>query len=170
MASEDVVFPKNWKSLSEEEQKQWILAYFTPNSKIPEPWIPQPFPIEFKDLSIKGKTKSGLAVKVGTIKNATLKRFDKNPNLEREFEAWLDKWLITVFHDKKCPKSKFIGIANPQTEKYIAIELSIWNWRKLFGILSQIGNKYGLIRPKKSKSSRKKCDFPLSIRDNKGGF
>ncbi|MEM3700699.1 MAG: hypothetical protein QXL57_07540 [Candidatus Bathyarchaeia archaeon] len=160
MAFEDVVFPKDWKSMSEDEQKQWILTYFTLKSKIPEPWIPQPFPIEFKDLHIKGKTKSGLPVKIGTIKDATFKRLDKNPNLEREFEFWVEKWLITVFHDKKCPATKFVTVSNPQTEKWIAQELSIEVLDKLFIAILKIRHKYGLWHKKKAKSSRKNAILP----------
>jgi hypothetical protein len=44
---------------------------------------PEPFPLDVEHLSIEAKTKSGLAVRIASQKDATLRRFDKvkNPNL-----------------------------------------------------------------------------------------
>lgn len=35
--SEDIIFPKKWKELSEEEQRDWIKAYYRPKARISEP-------------------------------------------------------------------------------------------------------------------------------------
>jgi hypothetical protein len=159
--TQEIVFPKQWKTLTQQEQLEWIKTYFMPKTRIPEPY-PK---IDSIAKGQKIRTQKGFIIKIPKES----KLIQKNPDIVREFETWLDNWLITVFHDKKCPATKFIGISNPHSEKWIAQELSIENWRKFFGILSRIGNKYGLIRPTKPKSTRKKHDFPLSLKHNTRG-
>jgi hypothetical protein len=159
--SEDVSFPRNWKELSEEEQREWIRAYYMPKARIPEPILLQ-----------KGKIKEGIL----KLENGAKIRFPikpvmvskNNPNIVREFEFWVGKWLITVFHDKSISFIRYIGVSNPSTSKWIAQELSYEAWTKLFVALFKIGNKYRLFQRKSLKTKRKKSDFALSLRDNRG--
>jgi hypothetical protein len=159
--SQDIVFPKKWKELSEEDQKEWIKTQFMPKTVVPEPILTK-------------KTK----VKEGTLKleNGTEIEFPiepiiasrSNPNIVRVFEFWVGNWLMTVFYDKAMPHVKYLGVSNPSKGKWIAQELSHEILSKLFTALFKIGNKFRLFRRKSFKTARKKDAFTISLRDNKG--
>lgn len=158
--SEDIAFPKKWKELSEEEQKEWIRAYYMPKARIPEP-------ILLKSGKIKEgmlKLENGARIKFPTKPVIVSKN---NPNIVREFEFWVGKWLVTVFYDKTMPHVKYVGISNPSTNKWIAQELSYEILTKFFVVLFKIGNKYRLFQRKNQKTRNKKRDFTLSLRDNR---
>ena len=158
--NEDIVFPSKWKELSEKEQKEWISSYFMPRVRIPEPILLK-----------KGKIKEGiLKLENGArikfpIKPVVVSR--SNPNIVREFEFWVGKWLLTVFHDKSMPFVRYFGVSNPSRSKWIAQELSYEIWTKLFVALFKIGNKYRLFQRKNPRKRRKKRDSTLSLRDNR---
>lgn len=158
--SEDITFPKKWKELSEEEQKEWIAAYFMPTARIPEPILAQKGKIKEGILKLENGTKIEFPTKsVVASKN--------NPNIVREFEFWIGKWLITIFHDKSMPFVKYIGISNPSASKWLAQELSYEILTKFFVVLFKIGNKYRLFQRKNHKSRSKRGDFTLSLRDTR---
>jgi len=90
-----------------------------------------------------------------------------NPNIDREFEFWVGKWLITIFHDKSMPFIRYIGISNPSKNKWIAQELNSEILTNLLRAICKIGNKYRLFQRNSQKSKRKKRDFSLSLRDNR---
>jgi len=159
--SEDIIFPKKWKELSEEEQRQWIRTYYMPKSKIPEPILSR----EAKVKEGKLKLENGAEIEFPT-KRAVISK--SNPNIVREFCFWVGKWLITVFYDKSMPHIRYIGVSNPSTKKWIAQELSYEMLTKFFVVLFKIGNKYRLFQRKKPKTKNKKRDFTLSLRDNRG--
>jgi hypothetical protein len=159
LSTEDFVLPKNWKRLSEDEHKKWISSYFMPKTKIPEPIVHKTEKITEGKLRLA----SGATIRF-PIERAIASR--NNPNIVRECEFWVDKWLITIFHDKRFPVRRFVGISNPHFGKWIAQELSFEVWSSLFKNLLRIGNKYGFSGRKRHKSLRKKRDFPLSLRDN----
>jgi len=152
MSSESITFPRNWKQLSEDEQKEWILNYYMAKTKIPE--------------QTTMKLRSGAKIKFPTKSIVVSK---KNPNIIREFEYWVDKWLVTVFIDKRSLHYRYIGISNPNSAKWLAQELNSEILNKLFIAILKIKHKYGLWNRKKAKSQRKKRDFPLSIRYNSRG-
>jgi len=145
----EIIFPKNWNKLDEQEQKEWISQYYMLKQKIPEPFFVK------DDKLLKGYLKfgSGNKVKLG-LKDARLKR--RNPNIVREFEEWVNKWLITVFHDKKTPQIKYFGISNPSLDKWTAQELSPYILSKINGIIMKIKWKYGLFKGNKRKKRNKK--------------
>lgn len=159
--SEDIIFPKKWKELSEQEQKEWIRSYFMPKVKIPEPILLK-----------NGKIKEGLL----KLENGARIKFPakpvlvskNNPNIVREFEFWVGKWLLTVFHNKPMPFVKYFGISNPSASKWIAQELSYEIWTRFFMALCKIGNKYRLFKRKNLKERNKKRSFTLSLRDSRG--
>ena len=142
----EITFPKNWKNLTEQEQKEWINTYFQEKTKTPEPY------------PITDTLKSGQTIetkhghKIHIPEGSLFK--EKNPDLVREYEGWANNWLITVFHDKKCPVSKIFSISNPHSEKWIAQDLSFENWSNLFKNLVKIGNKYRFLGKKKAKMRR----------------
>ena len=145
----DIVFPKNWTKLNEHDQKEWILEHYMPKQKIPEPFFVK------DDQLVKGYLKfdSGNKVKLGK-KDARLKR--KNPNIVREFQEWVGRWLFTVFHDKTAPQIKYFGISNPSLDKWTAQELSPYILSKINGIIMKIKWKYGLFKGNKGKKRNKK--------------
>jgi hypothetical protein len=158
--SEDIVFPKKWKELSEEEQKQWIKAYYMPKTRIPEPILTRKAKVKEGKL----KLENGAEIEFPTGQAMISK---SNPNIVREFWFWVGKWLVTVFYDKSMPHVKYIGVSNPSTKKWIAQELSYEILTKFFVVLFKIGNKYRLFQRKNRKTQRKKADFTLSLRDTR---
>ena len=94
--SEDITFPKKWKELSKEEQKEWIRAYYMPKARIPEPIVLKSGKIKEGMLKLENGAKIRFPVK-------TLIASKSNPNVVREFEFWVGKWLVTVFNDKTIP-------------------------------------------------------------------
>ena len=159
--SEDIIFPKKWKELSEEEQKAWIETYYMPKTRIPEPVLTQRTKIKEGTLKLENGAKIKFPIKPVAVSKS-------NPNIVREFEIWVGKWLITVFHDKSMFHVKYVGVSNPSSGKWIAQELSFEIAARLLSAVCKIGNKYGLFRRKKLKTTRKKRDFSLSLRDNRG--
>jgi hypothetical protein len=159
--SEEIAFPKKWKEFSEDEQKEWIRAYYMPKTRIPEPILLKSGKIKEGILKLENGAKIKFPTKPVIVSKS-------NPNIVREFEFWVGKWLITVFHDKNIPCLKFIGISNPTTNKWIAQELSYEVLTKFFVVLFKIGNKYRLFQRKNSKTRNKKRKFTLSLRDNRG--
>jgi hypothetical protein len=157
--SEISVFPKNWSKLTQQEQLEWINTYFMLKQRIPERILKK------NDFILRGKlqTKSGSVL---TFPDQPLLATQKNPNIVREKEFWLENWLITIFHDKKCPVVKFFSISNPRSGKWIAKELSFEFWSKLFQNILRIGNIYGFCGKKRSKFLRKKHDFALRHKIN----
>lgn len=155
----EIVFPKKWKDLDPKEQKEWIESHYMPKTKIPEPILKR------NDKIVKGilKLESGSKLKFG-MKPATVSR--GNPNLIREYEGWIGKWLATVFHDRSFPHVKYFGIANPSRSKWIAQELSSEILSEFYAILLQIRWKYGFFKGKKRKKQRKPSISTLSLKDN----
>jgi hypothetical protein len=159
--SEDIVFPKKWKELSEGEQREWIGTYYMPKTLTPEPILAK-----------RGKIKAGiLRLENGAriefpLKPVIVSR--NNPNIVREFEVWVGKWLITVFHDKSLPYARYVGVSNPSKNKWLAQELSSEILTNLLRAILKIGNKYRLFQRNSSKSKKDKRGFSLSLRDNKG--
>jgi hypothetical protein len=94
--SEDITFPKKWKELSKEEQKEWIRAYYMPKARIPEPIVLKSGKIKEGMLKLENGAKIRFPVK-------TVIASKSNPNVVREFEFWVGKWLVTVFNDKTIP-------------------------------------------------------------------
>ena len=103
----DPARPRNWGNLSEDEQFEWIYSYFMPKRKIPEPILKK------NEMIRSGKFETERGIKL-EIKDKPVMISRKNQNLEREFEEWNGKWLITVFHDKSLPHKKFVSIGNPK--------------------------------------------------------
>ncbi|MCJ7431507.1 hypothetical protein MUO83_09910 [Candidatus Bathyarchaeota archaeon] len=156
-----MTLPKAWKTLTEQEQAEWIQTYFMPKTRTPEPY-PR---IDSIAKGQKIKTQKGLIINIPKETEVT----QRNPDIVREYEAWVGKWLITVFHDKKFPVTKFLSFANPSLNKWIAQELSFENWGRLQAILLSIGRKYRIVRRKNEKSTRKIPNFTLSLRDTTTG-
>jgi len=156
---DEIVFPKNWKKLSTEEQQEWIKSYFMPKAKIPEPILRR------KEKIKKGviKLESGAKLEFPPRLIATSK---KNPNLVREFEAWVGKWLITTFHDKTLPYKRYFGISNPSRDKWIAQELSSEICNAFYAILLKIRWKYGFFKGKRRKTRNKNAVSTLSLKDS----
>ena len=161
--SEEVTFPKNWKELSEDEQKEWIRAYYMPKTRIPEPVLVRKGMIKEGMLKLENGAKIKFPTKPIVVSKS-------NPNIVREFEFWVGKWLITTFHDKSMPLIRYIGISNPSTSKWIAQELNSEILANLLRALFKIGNKYRLFQRNNHKPKRKKLDFSLSLRDNSRRF
>jgi hypothetical protein len=159
--SEDITFPRKWKELSEQEQREWIYAHYVPNTRIPEPILSQKGKIKEGMLKLENGAKIRFPIKPVAVSKG-------NPNIVRESEFWVGKWLVTTFHDKSMPHIKYIGISNPSASKWLAQELSYEIWTKLYMVLCRIGNKYRLFQRNSPKSKRKKRDFTLSLRDNRG--
>ena len=157
---EDIVFPRKWKELSEEDQKEWISNYFMPKVKIPEPILLRKGKIKKGTLELENGAKIKFPIKPVVVSKC-------NPNLVREFEFWVGKWLLTVFHNKSMPFVKYFGVSNPSRSKWIAQELSYEIWTKFFTALFKIGNKYRLFQRKSHKERRKSRDSTLSLRDNR---
>jgi hypothetical protein len=158
--NEDITFPKKWKKLSEDEQREWISTYFMPKVRVPEPILVQKGMIREGMLKLENGAKIRFPIKpIVTSKN--------NPNIVREFEFWVGRWLITVFHDKSMPYVRYIGVSNPSTNKWLAQELSYEIWTKLYMALCRIGNKYRLFQRNKPRTQRKRRNFTLSLRDNR---
>ena len=147
--SEQILLPKNWKTLTIEEQKEWITTYYMLRKKIPEPMLRKPFNVIKGELTAKDGRKLKLEVK--DVKTEMSKN---NPNLVREYEMWVGKWLFTVFHDKNCPFAKFVGVSNPSSAKWIAQELSSDVLSKMFQNVCCLANKFGVFRRKKRKKRR----------------
>jgi hypothetical protein len=158
--SEEITFPKKWKELSEDEQKEWIRAYYMPKTRIPEPILTKQGRIKEGMLKLENGARIEFPVKTVVVSKS-------NPNIVREFEFWVGKWLVTVFHDKTIPWLRFIGVSNPSTNKWIAQELSYEILTKFFVVLFKIANKYRLFQRKNAKSRNKKRNFTLSLRDNR---
>jgi hypothetical protein len=158
--SEDIAFPKKWKELSEDEQKEWIRAYYMPKTRIPEPVLTRKATVK----EGKIKLEDGAEIEFLTQRAVVSKG---NPNIVREFCFWVGKWLITIFYDKTMPHVKYIGVSNPSTKKWIAQELSYEILTKFFVVLFKIGNKYRLFQRKNRKTQRKRDVFTLSLRDNR---
>jgi hypothetical protein len=159
--SEDITFPKKWKQLTEGEQKEWINAYYMPKTRIPEPILQQTGKVKEGIL----KLENGARIKFPTKPIVVSK---SNPNIVREFEFWVGKWLITIFHDKSMPFIRYIGISNPSTNKWLAQELNSGILTNFLRAIFKIGNKYRLFQRNNHKSRRKKRDSSLSLRYNKG--
>jgi len=157
----EIVFPKSWKDLSEGEQREWIKTHFIPTTKIPEPILKR------KDKIIKGfmKLESGTKLE---FPSRTMTASKRNPNLVREFEDWIGKWLITVFHHKSFPHVKYLGVANPSTFKWIAQQLSSEILSEFYAILLKIRWKYGFFKGKRRKKRRQSSISTLSLKNNKG--
>jgi hypothetical protein len=151
--------PKNWNKLSIDEQREWINTYYMPKTRIPEQY-PK---IDEIAKGQKIKTQKGFIIKIP--KETRL--IQKNPNVVREWEMWIGKWLFTVFHDKNCPATKYIALANPQTEKWIAQELTKEILEKINALHFKIGYKYGLINRKNLKPQRKNSDFSLRLKNTR---
>jgi hypothetical protein len=160
---ESITFPKKWKELTEEEQKEWINQYYMPKARIPEPILSQRGKIKEGILKLENGTKIKFPTKPIVISKS-------NPNIVREFEFWVGKWLITTFHDKSMPFIKYVGISNPSTNKWLAQELNSEILTNLLRAIFKIGNKYRLFQRNNHKSKRKKRDFSLSLRDNSRRF
>lgn len=158
--SEDITFPKKWRELSEEEQKGWIRAYYMPKARIPEPILAKQGRIKEGMLKLESGARIEFPVKTVVVSKS-------NPNIVREFESWVGKWLVTVFHDKSMPFIRYFGISNPSTNKWIAQELNSEILANLLRAVFKIGNKYRLFRRNNRKSKRKRRDFTLSLRDNR---
>ncbi len=156
---EEIVLPRKWRNLSEKEQIEWIRSYFTPKVKMPEPILKRDEKI------VRGymRTESGVKLKFPK-KPMTVSR--RNHNLKREFEAWVGKWLVTVFHDKRMPHVKYLGIANPSGDKWIAQELSSEICNEFYAILLRIRWKYGFFKGKRRKETKKSSNFTLSLKDS----
>jgi len=158
--SGEMTFPKKWKELTEDEQKEWIRTYYMPKVRIPEPI-----------LSRKGKIKEGiLKLESGAriefpVRPVVVSK--NNPNIVREFELWVGKWLVTVFCNRSLPWVKYIGVSNPSKSKWLAQELSSEILTNLLRAVLKIGNKYRLFQRNSLESKRKKRDFSLSLRDNR---
>ena len=155
----EIVFPRKWKDLDPKEQKEWIENYYMPKTKIPEPILKR------NDKIVKGilNLESGSKLKFGT-KPATVSR--GNPNLIREYEGWIGKWLATVFHDRSFPHVKYFGIANPSRSKWIAQELSSEILSEFYAILLKIRWKYGLFKGKRRRKQKKPSISTLSLKNN----
>ena len=156
---DEIVFPRKWKDLDLKEQQEWIKTHYMPKTKIPEPILKR------NDKIVKGilKLESGSKLKFGT-KPVTVSR--GNPNLVREYEGWIGKWLVTVFHDRSFSHVKYFGIANPSSSKWIAQELSSEILSEFYAILLQIRWKYGFFRGKRRKKQKKSSISTLSLKDN----
>lgn len=144
-----IILPKKWNELTNKEQIEWINQHFDIKRKIPEPRLKS----DDKIAEFIIKTKSGKKIE---SKDIEVEVSVKNTNLVREFEAWVGKWLITIFHDKKFPHIKIIGVSNPSSKKWIAQQLSSEVWGNLFGNFTRIGNIYGFCGKKRSKKRFKK--------------
>lgn len=154
------MFPRNWRDLSLEDQREWIAEYFMPKRKILEPIIQR------NDKIVKGliKLKSGSKLKFGDQARYVVVS-KANPNIVREFEAWIGrKWLVTVFHDKSMPHTKYLGVSNPSKGKWIALELSSKVCNEFYSILLKIRWKYGFFKGKKRKKRIKKSISALSLK------
>jgi len=160
--NEDIIFPKKWKELSEEEQKGWINAYYMPKTRIPEPVLQQTGKVKKGSLELENGAKIRFPIAPVVVSKS-------NPNIVREFEFWVGKWLITIFHDKTMPHIKYIGISNPSKSKWISQELSYEIICKIYQSISKIAYKYGLFSTKKPKKQRKNRNSSLSLRDNNRG-
>lgn len=158
--SESINFPKKWKELTEEEQKEWINQYYMPKARIPEPILRQRGKIKEGILKLENGAKIKFPAKPIVVSKG-------NPNIVREFGFWVGKWLITIFHDKAMPFIRYVGISNPSTNKWIAQELNSEILTNLLRAVFKIGNKYRLFQRNNRKSKRKKRDFSLSLRDNR---
>jgi len=156
---EEIIFPKNWKDLSTEEQRQWIETYYMPKTKIPEPILQRNDKIESGAITLKSGSKLKFDAKPVTLSK-------RNPNLVREFGAWVGNWLVTVFHDKSFPHVKYFGIANPTRSKWIAQQLSSEICREFYSILLKIRWKYGFFKGKRRKKRRKSSISTLSLKDS----
>jgi len=156
---EEIVFPKSWKDLSEGEQREWIKTYYMPKTKIPEPVLKR------KDKIIKGfmKLESGAKLE---FPSRTMTVSKRNPNLVREFEGWIGKWLMTVFHHKSLPHVKYLGVANPSRFKWIAQELSSEILSEFYAILMKIRWKYGFFKGKRRRKRSKSSISTLSLKNN----
>jgi len=154
-----IVFPRRWKYLDIKEQQEWIKTYYMPKTKIPEPILQR------NDKIVKGnlELKSGAKLKISQ-KHATVTK--RNPNLVREFEGWIGKWLMTVFHHKSMPHVKHLGVANPSRSKWIAQELSSEILSEFYAILLKIRWKYGLFKGKRRKKRKKPSISTLSLKNN----
>jgi hypothetical protein len=159
--SEDIAFPKKWSELSQDEQREWIRAYYMPKTRIPEPVLSRRLNIKEGTLKLDNGTKMKFPIKPVVISKS-------NPSIVREFEFWIGKWLFTVFHDKTMSHVKYIGVSNPSASKWIAQEFTIEVWRKLCAITTTLGHKYRMFQRKRADSKRKNGDFSLSLRDNRG--
>jgi hypothetical protein len=128
-------------------------------TRIPEPVLKR------KDRIAKGQIRleSGAKIKFPATPVTTSKR---NPNIIRELEGWIGKWLITVFYDRKLPHVKFFGIANPSRDKWIAQELSSEICNRFYAVIMKIRWKYGFFKGKKRKKRRKKSISTLSLKDS----
>lgn len=155
----EIVFPKSWKDLGEEEQREWIKTHFTPTTRIPEPVLKR------NDKIVNGfmKLESGAKLEFPSRSMTASKR---NPNLVREFEGWIGKWLMTVFHHKSLPHVKYLGVANPSRFKWIAQELSSEILSEFYAILLKIRWKYGFFKGKRRKKRRKTSISTLSLKNN----
>jgi hypothetical protein len=162
-STEPMVFPKKWKSMTEEEQKEWIQAHYMPKKKTPEPIL------HSKEKIQKGIIKLESGVKLNfPIKPVAVTR--RNPDLVREYEGWIGgKWLITVFHDKRLSHVKYFSIANPSRSKWIAQELSSEVINDFYSILMEIRWKYGFFKGKRRKSKRKSSFSTLSLKNTSIG-
>jgi len=152
-------FPKNWQNLTPEEQKRWMLLKIeeAANSiRTIEPEIVRRLELEKTFLPLKGG--GGIA-----FPEKKLLHVQRNPNLVREWQKWLGKWLFCVIHYKTSPKQKYFLISNPDSQNRMVMKLSFDNWRNLFGNISSIGNKYGFIGKKKAKNRRKKRNFSYIV-------
>jgi hypothetical protein len=156
---DEIVFPRKWKDLDTEEQQEWIKTHYMPKTKIPEPILQR------NDKIVKGnlELKSGAKLKISQ-KHAIVSK--RNPNLVREFEGWIGKWLMTVFHHKSIPHIKHLGVANPSRSKWIAQELSSEILSEFYAILLKIRWKYGLFKGKRRKKQKKPSIFTLSLKNN----
>lgn len=158
--SEDIVLPKKWGELSEQDQKGWIKTNFMPKTRIPEPILTRKTRV--KEGTIK--LENGTEIEFPTVSAVASK---SNPNIVRVFEFWIGNWLMTVFYDKSMPQVKYIGVSNPSKGKWIAQELSYEILTKLLSAIFKIGNKFRLFQRKKPKCQRKKRNSTLSLRDNR---
>ena len=155
---EDIVFPKKWKDLTPKEQMEWIKEYFMLKKKIPEPILRRNEKIAKGTIELESGSKLKFPIKIATASKP-------NPNLVREYEGWVGKWLITVFHDKSFPHVKYFGIANPSGRKWIAQELSSEICNEFYAILLQIRWKYGLFKGKRRKKPNKSSISTLSLKN-----
>ena len=144
MSDNKIVLPKKWKKLNQKDQKEWIEDYINTHYKRGLKPVIQ---IDEIKKGAKIPLKSG-----GHIKVPKAVVSQKNPNLVRELEMWVGKWLVTVFHDKKMPHTKIFGISNPSSAKWIAQELSSEVLAELYSIMLKIRWKYGLFKGKRRKT------------------
>jgi len=156
---ENIVFPKKWKDLTPKEQKEWIKEYFMPKEKIPEPILHRNEKIAKGIIELESGSRLKFPTKIAVVSKP-------NPNLVREYEGWVGKWLITIFHDKTFPHIKYLGVANPSRSKWIAQELSSEICNEFYAILLQIRWKYGFFKGKRRKKWRKTSNFALGLKNS----